>query len=64
LPEAISTKLEVQKVNIYFRGTNLWTVTKFTGYTPEVGGADLGAGIDLGAYPVTAVLAGGINVTF
>jgi TonB-linked SusC/RagA family outer membrane protein len=64
LPESICGKLKMQKLSVYFRGTNLITITKFTGYSPEVGGSDLGAGIDLGIYPVTAVLAGGINVTF
>jgi len=64
LPESICGKLKTQKMSVYFRGTNLLTITKFTGYSPEVGGDDLSAGIDLGIYPVTAVLAGGINVTF
>jgi len=64
LPKDLSSKLKLEKTSIYLRGTNLFTWTKFTGFSPEVGGNDLGAGIDLGAYPVTAVLAGGINVTF
>jgi len=64
LPKSLSAKLKLEKTSIYLRGTNLITWTKFTGYSPEVGGADLGAGIDLGIYPITAVLAGGINITF
>lgn len=64
LPESLCGKLKTQKMSVYLRGTNLFTITEFTGYSPEVGGSDLGAGIDLGIYPVTAVLAGGINVTF
>ena len=56
--------MKLEKINIYVRGTNLKTWTKYTGYSPEVGGGDLSSGIDLGIYPITAVYAAGLNVTF
>jgi hypothetical protein len=47
------------------RGTNLWTLTKFTGYSPEIGSGDvLSAGIDYGVYPITAIFTGGFNMSF
>jgi TonB-linked SusC/RagA family outer membrane protein len=64
IPRELSSRLRLQKSSIYVRATNLVTFTKFTGYSPEVGGGDLSAGIDLGIYPITAVYAAGINVTF
>lgn len=64
IPETFSQKWKIQKASLYLRATNLITWTKFTGYSPEVGGSDLGAGIDLGTYPVTRVLAAGLNVSF
>jgi hypothetical protein len=35
LPEAISQKLSLSKLRVYVKGSNLITLTKFTGYTPE-----------------------------
>ena len=58
-------RMKITQARIYLRGTNLWTLTKFTGYTPEIGSNDvLSSGIDYGAYPVTAVFSGGVNINF
>lgn len=55
----------MSQARIYLRGTNVFTSTKFTGYTPEIGSGDvLSNGIDLGVYPITAVYSIGLNVTF
>ncbi len=64
IPKAVSDRMRMQKASIYLRGTNVFTWTKYTGYSPEVGGGDLSAGIDLGIYPISAVYAIGINVSF
>ena len=65
LPETAAKYLRLQAANIYVRGTNLATWTKYTGYTPEIGGTnDLSAGIDNGVYPVTTVYSLGANATF
>jgi hypothetical protein len=58
-------RAKIGKARIYLRGTNLWTLTKYTGYTPEIGSNDvLSSGIDYGAYPITAVYSIGANLTF
>ena len=57
---------------IYVRGTNIFTKSKFTGYTPEIASysvdgistSPLLTGIDAGSYPVPAVYSVGLNVTF
>ena len=65
LPEKTLNRLKMQQARVYLRGTNVWTLTKFTGYTPEIGNSDvLSAGIDYGAYPITAVYSVGANITF
>jgi TonB-linked SusC/RagA family outer membrane protein len=65
LPSRISKKIAVNQLRIYVKGSNIYTLTKFTGYTPEIGSGDvLSNGIDYGTYPVTSVYSIGINLTF
>lgn len=65
LPVAWSAKISMQKLRVYVKADNLYTWTKFTGYTPEIGSGDvLSAGIDYGIYPITAVYSVGINLNF
>lgn len=65
IPSGITGKIGIQKLRIYVKGSNLFTLTKFTGYTPEIGSTDvLSNGIDNGTYPIPAVYSAGINLTF
>ncbi len=65
LPEALALKMAMKEVRFYLKGTNIFTMTKFTGYTPEIGSYDvLSNGIDFGTYPIAAVFSLGLNVTF
>jgi TonB-linked SusC/RagA family outer membrane protein len=65
LPKDWSSKLYMQSVRFYLKGENLYTFTKFTGYSPEIGTNDvLSMGIDYGGYPVTAIYSFGINLNF
>jgi TonB-linked SusC/RagA family outer membrane protein len=65
LPSGINEKLSVQNLRFYVKGSNLYTLTKFTGYTPEIGSSDeLSNGIDNGIYPVSSMYSFGINLTF
>jgi TonB-linked SusC/RagA family outer membrane protein len=65
LPSALTRKIAISQLRIYIKGSNIYTVSKFTGYTPEIGSSDvLSNGIDYGAYPVTSVYSFGINLTF
>jgi TonB-linked SusC/RagA family outer membrane protein len=70
IPQKIATLLKMKQARIYVRGNNIFTITKFTGYTPEISaplgrsGDVLSAGIDSGVYPVSRVLSAGLNVTF
>jgi TonB-dependent starch-binding outer membrane protein SusC len=65
LPFAISSKANLSKVRIYLQGTNLFTITKYTGLDPEIiSNDDRSAGIDIGAYPTVRQYLIGLNVTF
>ena len=60
-----TTKLKFSSAKIYLRGTNLFTLTKYSGYTPEIASNDaLGSGIDLGVYPLTSYYTIGLNLSF
>lgn len=64
-PSTLSNKLRLTKARAYLSGTNLLTITKYSGYTPEIGGSDgFSSGIDLGIYPITSVYSIGLNLTF
>jgi TonB-linked SusC/RagA family outer membrane protein len=65
LPSVSTKKISVNQLRIYIKGSNIYTVSKFTGYTPEIGSSNvLSNGIDYGNYPVTSVYSFGINLTF
>lgn len=72
LPASVAENLSLTQARVYLRGTNIFTLTDYSGYTPEIGSADpndtsgnpTAAGIDLGVYPVTSIYSVGLNVTF
>ena len=65
LPDEFSKKIHMQQFRVYVKGNNIYTLTKYTGYTPEIGSGDvLSNGIDTGIYPVSAVYSIGVNLTF
>jgi TonB-linked SusC/RagA family outer membrane protein len=56
-----------QKARIYISGNNLFTVTDYTGYDPEVnsyGGSNTAIGIDNLVYPVAKSFLAGIQLSF
>jgi TonB-linked SusC/RagA family outer membrane protein len=65
LPFKWSQKIHMNTVRIYLKADNVVTITRFTGYTPEIGSSSvLTSGIDLGTYPITALYSLGINLNF
>ncbi|SES06810.1 SusC/RagA family TonB-linked outer membrane protein [Pedobacter rhizosphaerae] len=61
-PQIISKKVGAQKVRVYLMSENLWTITDYTGYDPEIGGTVLG--VDRGVYPQARSFMVGLNVGF
>lgn len=65
LPVDWSAKVYMTSLRIYVKADNLYTWSKFTGYSPEIGSNDvLSSGIDRGVYPITAVYSFGVNLNF
>ncbi len=67
LPENFTKKFLVQRLRFYVTGTNLFCVTKYSGYDPEVDtrrSTPLTPGVDYSAYPKSIGVVFGANVTF
>lgn len=60
--KSLSSKIGIERLRIYAGAENLYTLTKYTGFDPEIGG-DI-SGIDRGYYPQARTLMMGINVQF
>jgi TonB-linked SusC/RagA family outer membrane protein len=65
LPKQLIGNIGFEQVRVYLRGTNVFTLSEYTGYTPEINSGNvLGSGIDLGVFPVTSVYSAGVNISF
>jgi TonB-dependent starch-binding outer membrane protein SusC len=67
VPKNVLTKVRLSNAKIYVTGENLFTITNYSGYDPEVnayGGSNTAMGIDFGTYPQTRNLIFGVNLSF
>ena len=65
VPPTLTNKASIQKLRFYIKGSNILTLTRFKGYSPEIGSYDvLSNGIDFGIYPITSTYSFGVNLTF
>lgn len=67
LPQMLLKKLKTKNLQLSLSGYNLYTLTRYSGYDPEVsiyGGSVFGKGADYGAYPTARSLLFSINATF
>ena len=68
VPEKISRKIGMQRLMLSFKGTNLWTWTKYRGFDPEmsssVGTSNSTLGIDRSSYPASKSFTFNVNITF
>ena len=67
LPEDLTKKVHIRKLRLYVTGTNLFCLTKYSGYDPEVDtrrSTPLTPGVDYSAYPKSIGFVAGINLTF
>lgn len=60
LPKELYNKLNVNKVRVYVTSNNLFTITKYTGFDPEVGMDTYG--VDTGRYPQARSFIFGVEV--
>ena len=66
LPSVISEKFGSDYVRFYISANNLFTITNYMGYDPDIGAAQgtLSNGIDYGFYPQARTIMGGVNIKF
>jgi TonB-linked SusC/RagA family outer membrane protein len=67
LPQSISNKLKMKKLRVYASGYNLFLLTDYTGFDPEVSTrrrTPLTPGVDYSAYPKSKSFIFGLNVNF
>ncbi|HEY6953660.1 MAG TPA: TonB-dependent receptor [Flavisolibacter sp.] len=62
LPNHLFRGTGISRLRVYVTGENVLTLTKYTGYDPEVGGGVFG--IDKGQYPQARSILGGVQLTF
>lgn len=73
LPKYISSKLGMQKLRFYITAQNLFTITKYSGYDPELGETDADSNgnygvtelaVDRGQFPQSKQFIMGLNINF
>ena len=70
LPKVLTKKIKLENVRIYTSMENLFTLTKYSGYTPDLGESSVAGvaynvfsrGIDQGRYPLPRTISFGIQV--
>ena len=65
LPVGLISKVKIQTLRAYVTVQNLATITKYSGFSPEINnGSVLAGGIEQSIYPTTRTFAFGVNVGF
>ncbi len=67
LNREILNKLKLNKLRVYASGTNIWTLTNYSGADPEVNsldGSTTAQGLDLYTFPQVQTILFGLNLSF
>ncbi len=64
IPETVLSRVNIGSIRVYLQGINLFTITKYSGLDPELGGNDTSFGVDGGNYPLVKQYLIGVNVNF
>ena len=60
----ITPRKGINKMRLYVQVKNAYTLTKYTGFDPEIPGGILETGVDRGAYPQPRTYAVGLDIKF
>ncbi|MBT8239558.1 MAG: SusC/RagA family TonB-linked outer membrane protein, partial [Croceitalea sp.] len=64
-PDDIAETIGMDNLRLYIQGTNLFTITGYDGFDPEViSGDNLSLGVDFGNFPLSQIFTIGINTKF
>jgi TonB-dependent starch-binding outer membrane protein SusC len=61
---AVVERYHVTGLRLFLTSQNLFTLKKYSGFTPELPGDPISSGIELSAYPTTRTVAVGMNLNF
>lgn len=67
LPQQVLSKLKLRNLRVYASGTNIWTLTNYSGADPEVNsldGSTTAQGLDLYTFPQVRTILVGLNLGF
>ena len=67
LPATLTSKAKISNVKVFVTGQNLLTLTKYSGYDPEVnayGASSVALGVDYGTYPQSKAVIFGASLQF
>jgi len=64
LPDAACSRLGIRNLRVYVSGTNLFTITGYSGTDPEIPGGNTSFGIDEGIYPAQRQYLLGLSFTY
>ena len=67
IPERLTKRIGIDNLRLYVSGTNLWLLTNYSGYDPEVDTrrkTPLTPGVDYSAYPKSTGVVFGLNLSF
>jgi hypothetical protein len=67
LPRSITSRLHISNLRVFISGTNLITITDYTGYDPETSAYntnDAQIGVDFANYPQSKFYNAGLNLSF
>jgi len=62
IPSSVLNKINVKSLRVYVQAVNLFTLTKYSGLDPELGGDDRAFGSDTGGYPTVKEISFGLNL--
>jgi hypothetical protein len=62
-PKNMMDKIKIKSLRLYLQAVNLFTLTKYSGLDPEIGGGDLASGIDYGNYPNAKQFIFGLSIS-
>lgn len=64
LPQAFTSKFFINSLRVYVAAENLFTLTKYAGYDPEISSGGTSLGVDYGVYPQSRTFTVGFNLGF
>lgn len=67
IPKNITGRIGIEKIRVYASALNPFTLTKYSGFDPELGitdGADTESNVDRGQYPQARTISFGLNIIF